>query len=99
MRPAATLACPIVSALDRWLADSVQPAAQRWFGARVVEIRQISAYSCRGPPPPPRAPPSAPAFPHAPAIAAFTPPDAPQPSARPRCNGLPPHPRPLPALP
>jgi len=48
MKPAATLACPIVSALDRWLADSVQPAAQRWFGARVVEIRQISAYSCRG---------------------------------------------------
>ena len=48
MNPAATLACPIVSVLDRWLADSVQPAAQRWFGARVVEIRQISAYSCRG---------------------------------------------------
>jgi Extensin-like protein C-terminus len=46
--PAATLACPIVSALDRWLADSVQPAAQRWFNARVVEIKQISAYSCRG---------------------------------------------------
>jgi hypothetical protein len=48
MKPAATLACPIVSALDRWLADAVQPAAQRWFGARVVEIKQISAYSCRG---------------------------------------------------
>jgi hypothetical protein len=48
LKPAATLACPIVSVLDRWLADSVQPAAMRWFGARVVEIRQISAYSCRG---------------------------------------------------
>ena len=48
MKPAATLACPIVSALDRWLADSVQPAAQRWFGTRVIEIKQISAYSCRG---------------------------------------------------
>ena len=48
VKPAATLACPIVSALDRWLADSVQPAAMRWFGARVVEIKQISAYSCRG---------------------------------------------------
>jgi hypothetical protein len=48
IKPAATLACPIVSALDRWLADSVQPAAMRWFGARVVEIKQISAYSCRG---------------------------------------------------
>jgi hypothetical protein len=48
MKPAATLACPIVSALDRWLSDSVQPAAMRWFGARVAEIKQISAYSCRG---------------------------------------------------
>jgi len=26
----------------------VQPASMRWFGARVVEIKQISAYSCRG---------------------------------------------------
>jgi hypothetical protein len=26
----------------------VQPAATRWFGVRVVEIKQISAYSCRG---------------------------------------------------
>ncbi|WP_257169393.1 extensin family protein [Bradyrhizobium sp. SRS-191] len=48
VKPTATLACPIVSALDRWLAESVQPAAQRWFGQRVVEIKQISAYSCRG---------------------------------------------------
>ena len=48
VKPAATLACPIVSALDRWLAEAVQPAAMRWFGARVVEIKQISAYSCRG---------------------------------------------------
>jgi hypothetical protein len=48
VRPTATLACPIVSVLDHWLAESVQPAAMRWFGARVVEIKQISAYSCRG---------------------------------------------------
>ena len=46
--PAATLACPMVSAVDRWIADSVQPAAQRWFGQPVVMIHQISAYSCRG---------------------------------------------------
>jgi len=46
--PAATLACPLVSALDRFVSDSVQPAAARWFGQPVVGIRQISAYSCRG---------------------------------------------------
>ncbi|WP_338634020.1 extensin family protein [Afipia carboxidovorans] len=48
LKPAATLSCPVVSALDRWLSEAVQPAAVRWFGARVVEIKQISAYSCRG---------------------------------------------------
>ena len=48
VKPAATLACPIVSALDRWIAESVQPAALRWFRQPVVEIKQISAYSCRG---------------------------------------------------
>ncbi|MBO0756285.1 MAG: extensin family protein, partial [Bradyrhizobiaceae bacterium] len=46
--PPATLACPIVSALDRWIGDSVQPAALRWFGQPVVELKQISSYSCRG---------------------------------------------------
>jgi hypothetical protein len=47
VKPAATLACPLVAALDRWMAQSVQPAAQRWFRQPVVEIKQISAYSCR----------------------------------------------------
>jgi hypothetical protein len=48
LTPAATLACPLVSALDRWVADGVQPAAQKWFGSQVATIKQISAYSCRG---------------------------------------------------
>ncbi|MGE3993479.1 extensin family protein, partial [Pseudorhodoplanes sp.] len=48
IKPAATLACPMATALDRWIIDSVQPAAQRWFRQPVVELRQISAYSCRG---------------------------------------------------
>jgi hypothetical protein len=46
--PPATLACPVVSALDRWMNEAVQPAARRWFGQPVAEIKQISAYSCRG---------------------------------------------------
>jgi hypothetical protein len=48
VQPAATLACPIVSALDQWITGAVQPAALRWFRQPVVEIKQISAYSCRG---------------------------------------------------
>ncbi|MGH6770314.1 MAG: extensin family protein, partial [Xanthobacteraceae bacterium] len=48
IKPAATLACPMVAAVDEWLATTVQPAALRWFNQPVAEIRQISAYSCRG---------------------------------------------------
>ncbi len=72
VKPTATLACPIVSVLDHWLADSVQPAAMRWFGARVVEIKQISAYSCRGMNGNPNAHISEHAFGNALDIAAFT---------------------------
>jgi hypothetical protein len=45
--PPATLSCPLVSALDHWLSEGVQPAAMRWFGAPVAEIKQIGSYSCR----------------------------------------------------
>ena len=48
VKPAATLACPIVSALDHWIATALQPAAHKWFRQPVTEIKQISAYSCRG---------------------------------------------------
>jgi hypothetical protein len=47
LKPAAKLACPIVSALDRWVSGGVQPAALHWFHSPVVEIHQIGSYSCR----------------------------------------------------
>jgi hypothetical protein len=72
VKPTATLACPIVSELDRWFADTVQPSAMRWFGSRVVEIKQISAYSCRGMNGNPHAHISEHAFGNALDIAAFT---------------------------
>lgn len=72
MAPAATLACPMVSALDRFVSDSLQPAATRWFGQPVVSIRQISAYSCRGMNDVPGARISEHAFGNALDIAAFT---------------------------
>jgi hypothetical protein len=72
VKPTATLACPIVSELDRWLSDTVQPSATRWFGQRVVEIRQISAYSCRGMNGNPHAHISEHAFGNALDVAAFT---------------------------
>ena len=89
VKPAATLACPIVSVLDRWLADSVQPAAMRWFGARVVEIKQISAYSCRGMNGNPHAHISEHAFGNALDIAAFTLADGRRVSVKDGWRGLP----------
>jgi hypothetical protein len=71
VKPTATLACPIVSALDQWVGAAVQPAAMRWFGQPVTEIKQISAYSCRGMNGNPRARISEHAFGNALDIAAF----------------------------
>jgi hypothetical protein len=70
--PAATLACPLVSMLDQWIDEAVQPAAMKWFGVPVVEIKQISAYSCRGMNGDPNATISEHAFGNALDIAAFT---------------------------
>jgi hypothetical protein len=70
--PAATLACPLVSMLDQWMDEAVQPAALKWFGQPVVEIKQISAYSCRGMNGDPNASISEHAFGNALDIAAFT---------------------------
>src|SRR5262245_20901167 len=41
VEPKATLACPLIGEVDRWLADAVQPAAAAWFGEQVVEIKQL----------------------------------------------------------
>ncbi len=41
-----TLACQMVPTVDRWIANVVQPSAQKWFGAGVVEVR-AGSYSCR----------------------------------------------------
>ncbi len=89
MKPTATLACPIVSVLDRWLTDSVQPAAQRWFGTAVVEIKQISAYSCRGMNGNPNSHISEHAFGNALDIAAFTLADGRRVSVKDGWKGLP----------
>ena len=43
----ATLNCPMIAALDRWIGETVQPAARQRFGARVVEVNTIGSYACR----------------------------------------------------
>lgn len=46
--PPALIDCTLTAGLDRWINASVQPAASRYFGSRVVEITQIASYGCRG---------------------------------------------------
>ena len=43
-----TLDCPMIAALDRWVREVVQPAAQARFGEPVVRIDSMGSYSCRG---------------------------------------------------
>jgi hypothetical protein len=87
--PPATLACPIVSELDRWIANAVQPAALHWFGTPVAEIKQISAYSCRGMNGNPRASISEHAFGNALDISSFTLSDGRKITVRDGWHGLP----------
>jgi Extensin-like protein C-terminus len=42
-----TLDCPMIAALNTWLSEVVQPAAQARFGQPVGEIDSMGAYSCR----------------------------------------------------
>ncbi len=43
-----TLDCPMIAALDAWVRDVVQPAAEARFGERVVGIDSMGSYNCRG---------------------------------------------------
>ncbi|MBS9475815.1 extensin-like domain-containing protein [Ancylobacter radicis] len=45
--PKATLACPMISAVDRWMLEDLQPAAMAWFGQPLAKVKQMSSYSCR----------------------------------------------------
>jgi Extensin-like protein C-terminus len=47
VKPEATLSCPMVPALNRWMNEVVQPAAMEWFGQPVAELRSMGTYSCR----------------------------------------------------
>jgi len=43
-----TIDCSMVPALEDWIAQVVQPAAQARFGVAVVGLTAFGAYSCRG---------------------------------------------------
>lgn len=48
MRPAnAAPGYAVTAAMALWTRDVVQPAAQRYFGQRVVELENLGSYNCR----------------------------------------------------
>ena len=47
LQPAATLRCPMVPAVDRWVRDVVSPAALEHLGSPVVNVRVAASYACR----------------------------------------------------
>jgi hypothetical protein len=42
------MTCPLARQFARWTRESVQPAAEQWFGTRVARIETFGTYSCRG---------------------------------------------------
>lgn len=42
-----TIGCPMTAALDRWVAEVVQPLALQRFGQPVAQVKSMGAYSCR----------------------------------------------------
>ena len=47
LRPAALLRCPMIPQVDRWVTTVVDPAAQRYFGAPLAEMKVAASYACR----------------------------------------------------
>ena len=45
--PPAILNCPMVAGLNTWLADKLQPAAQKDLGSPVTKIMVAASYDCR----------------------------------------------------
>jgi len=41
------MTCPLANTFARWVQGAVQPAAERWLGARVAKIESMGTYACR----------------------------------------------------
>ncbi|MGB3718189.1 MAG: extensin [Proteobacteria bacterium] len=47
LNPPAMLRCPMIPAVERWIENVVEPAAERYFGVPVVEVKVAASYGCR----------------------------------------------------
>jgi len=47
LKPPALLRCPMIPQVERWVRDTVEPAARYYFGAPLAELTVAASYSCR----------------------------------------------------
>jgi hypothetical protein len=47
LSPVAYLRCPMIPQVNSWVTNAVQPAAQRFYGAPLVELKIAGSYACR----------------------------------------------------
>jgi hypothetical protein len=47
LKPVALLRCPMIPQVERWIRESVGPAARYYLAADVVEVSVAGSYSCR----------------------------------------------------
>lgn len=47
LSPAAMLRCPMIPAVEYWIERVVEPAAARYFGVPLAEVKVAASYGCR----------------------------------------------------
>jgi hypothetical protein len=47
MIPPALVACPLIPAIDQWVAEVVEPAARQHLGGTLAELKVAASYACR----------------------------------------------------
>lgn len=47
IKPTAMLRCPMIPQVERWIRETMQPAARYYLGSELVEVSIAGSYSCR----------------------------------------------------
>jgi hypothetical protein len=47
LKPPAMLRCPMIPQVERWISHVVDPAARRYLGQPIAEIKVAASYACR----------------------------------------------------
>lgn len=47
LQPVALLRCPMIPQVERWVTETIEPAALRYYGSPLVELKVAGSYGCR----------------------------------------------------